>query len=205
MFFSAFSGVWEDPHTGVYYYPTPLHTPLFVQSYVRHLSGSRVPVLFRNPTGKTTNMGYARYGQFKKTGYGSKSTTMARQQSQRSGARQAQYAAFRRQGVIGARPKPGSYLSGENKFLDCALSSVNIANTWSTLNPAGTGCTDSLSVPAQGDGESNRDGRVYYMNSIHIKGRILLAASEGNADPQGDSFCRIILFWISRPMSWKVK
>lgn len=63
----------------------------------------------------------------------------------------------------------GLCLGIETKFLDTAWNGVAInASTdgaGGELQPS-TGCTDCISVPAQGDGESQRDGRKYCVKSI---------------------------------------
>ncbi len=76
------------------------------------------------------------------------------------------------------RPKnyrTGGFLGIELKFLDCAWNSVAI-NT-STDGSGGeiqpsSGCTNALSIPAQGDGESNRDGRKYTIKGVWVSGLI---------------------------------
>lgn len=63
----------------------------------------------------------------------------------------------------------------ESKFLDCGFNIVTINQ--STDGSAGeiqpsSGCTGALSVPAQGDGESQRDGRKYTVTSCYVSGII---------------------------------
>lgn len=76
--------------------------------------------------------------------------------------------------------------STELKYLDCAFNAVTI--------PAGTsdasglemapssGCSGAISVPAQGDGESNRDGRKYTIKSVWASGVIDYVAMSDQAD-----------------------
>lgn len=45
-----------------------------------------------------------------------------------------------------------------------------------------SGCTGCISVPAQGDGESNRDGRKYCIKSIWVSGAIDSTALEDQAN-----------------------
>ncbi len=47
-----------------------------------------------------------------------------------------------------------------------------------------TGCTDAISVPAQGDGEQARDGRKYTMKSIWVSGLVTTTAISDAADVQ---------------------
>lgn len=90
--------------------------------------------------------------------------------------------------------RSGGFLGIENKFLDTELTSTALAVTWQALNPTGTGCTNSLSVPAEGDGESARDGREYIINSVHIKGAFARAATEGGVAPQDQDVVRAVLY-----------
>lgn len=74
-----------------------------------------------------------------------------------------------------ANSRTGGYIGIEYKFLDCAWNAV-VLNT-STDGSSGemqpsTGCTDAISVPAQGNGESNRDGRKYCIKSVWVSGII---------------------------------
>ncbi len=94
-----------------------------------------------------------------------------------------------------ANQRTGGFVDIENKFLDSELTSTALAATWTSLNPSGTGCTDSISVPAQGDGESERDGRVFYINSVHVNGFFQIPAAESAVAPPRVTFVRVILYW----------
>lgn len=67
----------------------------------------------------------------------------------------------------------------ELKFLDCAWNAVTISTSTDgsggELQPS-TGCTNAISAPAQGDGESNRDGRKFVMKSIYFSGMVATTA-----------------------------
>lgn len=80
----------------------------------------------------------------------------------------------------------GGFLGLERKFLDCAWNGVAIASSTDgsggELQPS-SGCSDAISVPAQGDGESQRDGRKYCIKSVYVSGTIFTTPI---AD-QGDS------------------
>lgn len=79
-----------------------------------------------------------------------------------------------------ANMRTGGFLGIENKFKDYELTASTIVNTvaGSELNPikdaSGAVTPGCLNAVAQGDGESTRDGRRYKMNSLHIKGRMIL-------------------------------
>ncbi len=78
----------------------------------------------------------------------------------------------------------------ELKFLDIEHLSDAFASTWDNMDPA---TFLSLSAVKQGDGENERDGRVYYIHSVHIQGRFLRAAAESDVAPKPDSIFRIVM------------
>ncbi len=104
--------------------------------------------------------------------------------------RRIQPVVFARQNI-----RIGGFTGMENKFLDTELILTAITTAWTPLNPTGTGATDTLSVPAQGNGESQRIGRVYTINSVMVKGQIVHAGVEGAAAPIPDVRTRIIVYW----------
>lgn len=69
--------------------------------------------------------------------------------------------------------RTGGFLGLEMKFLDCAWNGVTINasadGSSGELQPS-AGCTNCLSCPAQGDGESQRDGRKYVIKSVWVSG-----------------------------------
>jgi len=79
----------------------------------------------------------------------------------------------------------GGFLGIENKFLDCAWNGVTINSstdgTGAELQPS-SGCTSAISVPAQGDGESQRDGRKYCIKKVWVSGLIDTTAASDQAD-----------------------
>lgn len=88
-----------------------------------------------------------------------------------------------------ANLRTGGFLGLELKFLDCAWNTVTI-NT-STDGSSGevqpsSGCTGCISVPAQGDTESSRDGRKYTIKSVYLTGVINSTALTDQADAADD-------------------
>lgn len=90
-------------------------------------------------------------------------------------------------------------LGVELKFLDCAWNSVAIPAGSATaitmeLQPS-TGCTNAISVPAQGDGDQNRDGRVYHMKSLFFSGLVSYTSTEdqANVNDYGPLFFALVL------------
>lgn len=71
--------------------------------------------------------------------------------------------------------RSGGYLGLELKFLDCAWNGVALGastdGSGGELQPS-SGSTNCISCPAQGDGESNRDGRKYVIKSCFVSGNI---------------------------------
>ncbi len=82
-----------------------------------------------------------------------------------------------------------SALGVEKKFFDTQVVDGAMAATWTIAEPA----TTALSAVAQGDGESNRDGRVYLIDSVFIKGFIEVPLVEDTVNPQGDILTRFVL------------
>lgn len=92
------------------------------------------------------------------------------------------------------RRKALNVIGMETKFLNSELTTTATTTTWSSLNPAGTGCTDSISVPAQGDGEQQRDGRQYAILSVHVRGFATLGTLESQTAPDTSKIVRVILY-----------
>ncbi len=83
----------------------------------------------------------------------------------------------------------------EKKFLDTELTATALTAAWLPFNPTGTGCTDSLSVPSEGNGESQRDGRNYVIDSVMVRGVLSTVAAEAAANTQTDFRARVVLYW----------
>lgn len=90
--------------------------------------------------------------------------------------------------------RTGGFLGVEYKFLDTELVGAGLTTSWNTHNPTGTGCTNSLSVPQQGDGESQRDGKNYVITSIHLRGSVWIEQQEAQAAPESQHRIRVILY-----------
>ncbi len=86
--------------------------------------------------------------------------------------------------------RTGGFTGIERKFFD--TDNVSAFNTsWAIEENV----TTALSAVAQGDGESNRDGRIYNILSIHIRGHIIVGVAESQTAPIGDQLCRLALVW----------
>ncbi len=85
--------------------------------------------------------------------------------------------------------RTGGFQALENKFFDVESVGDGFTATWATMEPA----TTNLTAIAQGDSESNRDGRKYSINSIHIKGFVVDTVVESGTAPVQDRYVRICL------------
>lgn len=101
----------------------------------------------------------------------------------------------RRRKVTYTRPsnlRTGGFIDLENKFSDTFVSGDAFSTSWATMNPTTVNC---LSAVAQGDSESERDGRVYHIRSLHIKGSIKSILQESSASPLSDIRARVVIVW----------
>lgn len=97
----------------------------------------------------------------------------------------------------GGGARTGGFLGIETKFIDYTYAGAIPATlTGGEADPPGAGAQTtpgSISAIAQGDGESNRDGRKCTLTSLHIKGNVGI-----NADATGISLpniIRVIVVW----------
>uniref|UniRef100_UPI004047FF69 hypothetical protein n=1 Tax=Roseivirga sp. TaxID=1964215 RepID=UPI004047FF69 len=93
--------------------------------------------------------------------------------------------ARRYRGTYNRNVRTGGFVGIESKFLDCAWNQVTILSSTDgsggELQPS-SGCTDCISVPAQGDGESARDGRKYVLTSAWVSGTFNMVQDSDNND-----------------------
>lgn len=86
----------------------------------------------------------------------------------------------------------------EKKFLDTENPTEVIPISWAALNPDGTGTAGSngcISMPSQGDGNQQREGRMYTIDSIFVRGFVSTGTVEQRASPPPDFRVRIIVYW----------
>lgn len=79
----------------------------------------------------------------------------------------------------------------EIKFVDYILSATAFTDVWASgeMDPT----ENSISGIAQGDGDSERDGRVSTLLSWHLKGFIEITRVESQVNPTDDEICRIVV------------
>lgn len=87
--------------------------------------------------------------------------------------------------------RTGGFLGIENKFADSEATATNLTTTIARVDPT-SGSTQCLTAVAQGDGESQRDGRRYKMNSLHVRGMISMSAVTGGT-PQVPVIIRVAI------------
>lgn len=78
-------------------------------------------------------------------------------------------------------------LDVEHKFVDSSMSGTAWETTWGYISPVNF-------LVAQGDGESERDGRVYWITSLEGRMRICVALAEQKVVPKAVFMGRYILF-----------
>lgn len=85
--------------------------------------------------------------------------------------------------------RTGGYLGIENKFIDTFRTGATLGVAWAGGEEDPT--ENCLNAIAQGDGESNRDGRKCTLTQLNIQGRVLFnpAASDDAR------FVRVIVVW----------
>ncbi len=82
-------------------------------------------------------------------------------------------------------------MGAEKKFIDGTHAPANLTTSWALVNPSPT---VMVSTCSQGDSQSNCDGRVYFIKSVHVRGRITYGALEGQVSPAESNLVRIIMF-----------
>ncbi len=98
--------------------------------------------------------------------------------------------------IHGPAPRPfNGFHGGENKFVDASATPSSMVTDWK-IEPPTSGIVGCISCPAQGTGESEYLGRSFFINSIHLRGTISLAAidsvSAGNRDDLDIRVCIVL-------------
>ncbi len=108
---------------------------------------------------------------------------------------------YRRQAMSMANPRTGGYTGIELKFLDTALAANALTaptdSTGGEQNPS-LGSTGCISAMAQGDGESQRDGRRVVLKSVNIKGVIRCDPQINQTAGDTSTECIVALVWDSQ-------
>ena len=136
--------------------------------------------------GRSAQFGFARRGEARGTVKSGARVKWSVPGRTRSGARviSRTWSRGRARDRTYANRRTGGFLGIELKFLDCAFNNALAAPTDATggeLQPV-SGCTNALSVPVQGVGEQERDGRAFTVKSMYINGIIDYTAAVDQAD-----------------------
>ncbi len=92
-------------------------------------------------------------------------------------------AAARKRARYGGGARTGGFLGIESKFIDSTRNGAVVASqTGAEADPATVNCLNAI---AQGDGESNRDGRKCTLTSLHLRGLVTLDGTETTTLAQG--------------------
>lgn len=78
----------------------------------------------------------------------------------------------------------------EMKFLDLNFGTGGLGTGWNPRNPTATDCLNGV---AQGDGESQRDGRHYDIYSLHINANFDVQSEEDAGGPREDFMVRLLI------------
>lgn len=85
--------------------------------------------------------------------------------------------------------RTGGLIDIEKKFWDQNGNTLASTGNWVNV-PA----SDGLALPSEGNGPTQRDGRVFYVHSLHIRGRILLN-DFSSTTARSDTVVRLALVW----------
>lgn len=166
----------------------PISCPSFVPCAVYMCVCINIVYVFRR-MGKRKTAGYAFSGK------------KGKRQRTASGYKTAGSSAARAAAVTLLNTRIAGFAGIENKFLDTELTTTALTASWAAFNPTGTGCTDSLSVPAVGTSESQRIGRMYTIDSVMVRGVLSVIATESVTAPINDFRARVILYWDTQTNS----
>jgi len=86
--------------------------------------------------------------------------------------------------------RTGGYEGMELKFKDNEVALMNLANTWGMEDPV---ALNTISGVSQGDGENQRDGRVYNIHGLNFQGQLRQPALSALGVAASDVIVRIII------------
>ncbi len=89
--------------------------------------------------------------------------------------------------------KPNPFAGQEKKFMDISRTGATVSQSWtgSEVDDTTMLCLNGI---AQGVTEVQRVGRTAHIDSIQLRGTVSFSSSEGNVNPLGDVWVRIIVF-----------
>jgi len=99
--------------------------------------------------------------------------------------------------TYGGGPRTGGFLGIETKFIDYTYEEAIVNTvTGAEADPPGPGAQTApgcISAIAQGDGESNRDGRKCTLTSIHLRGSVILDPRSDTSTSVGGTTVRVLV------------
>ncbi len=93
-----------------------------------------------------------------------------------------------------ANVRTGGFTGIEKKFVDSLSTSTAFTTAWAILAPT-AGITNCISAPGIGTSESERDGRVFTLMSVHVRMTITGDTLESQAAPIVPLNYRVCLVW----------
>lgn len=102
------------------------------------------------------------------------------------------YTPVKRAKTISTLVKTGGLLGIENKFVDQEKTGTAVVSTLASaeVDPATNNC---LNAVAQGDGESQRDGRKYIITGVHVRGSLYRQNRNNQAEVGDANFATVAL------------
>jgi len=94
--------------------------------------------------------------------------------------------------VAAQNVRTGGFVGRELKFSDLEMTNQAFSGSWGTLEDS---TADSLTGIGQGNGESQRLGRKYSIQSLHIRGFVEVAQVESQTAPLDDILARLVVVW----------
>ncbi len=88
--------------------------------------------------------------------------------------------------------RTGGFQNIESKFVDYFVNDDAFTTGWAG-GEMEDGTALSISAVAQGDGESQRDGRTYNITSVHVNGLVQKAATESQTAPIDEVVARVVM------------
>lgn len=92
-----------------------------------------------------------------------------------------------------ANMRTAGFLGIETKFHDCYKAPAAVVATTASAEQDPAANASCLNAIAQGDGESNRDGRKCLLKSLQIKGQINSTVQSDQADIVEPPMCRVVV------------
>ncbi len=106
--------------------------------------------------------------------------------------KKARTGAVRRRGRArrGLNLRTAGFLGIERHFSNFESNSDAFTTSWATMQDGTIKCVSAIAV---GNTEKTRQGRVYHISSIHMRGDVRFTSTEGSIVPLDTVMCRVVL------------